>query len=296
MRRKTFVLGLISSAVAVALVAVVSGIGSHRSSSAIEASRGEVKQAQQTSSIETEVNESTAVVVPPLGDDQNPMDPETLRKTSFVDEATDRKMVREESTRYVANWYSLLLKHLDLPPREKDALISFLIEDLIARTKTRYASGIGMDEQERSSRIAAIIGDAKLQEFLALERNRREYSEVQKVGSVFQQHGVALSDTQRDGLLEILIEIREQDRVMPGANAEPRTIESLQHTLAQIDEYERLVMEQAQSVLSPKQVEYMFERYQRNSYRRAAAIEAQRKTRADNPDENVPLWYPAHDD
>ncbi len=71
---------------------------------------------------------------------------------------------------------------------------------------------------------------------------------------------------------------------------------ALEYQLAQIDEYERLVMEHAQSVLSPKQVEYMFERYQHNSYRRADALEAQRKARADNPDEKLPLWYPAPSD
>ncbi len=296
MRRTTFVLGLISSAVAVALIAVIYGIASHRSPTTVEPSRGEANQAQQTSSIDAEVNDSTAVVSRrSLGGDQNPTVAKAPRRTSYVDEATDRKMVREESTRDVANWYSLLLEQLDLPPREKDALISFLIEDLIARTRTRYASGIGMDEHERSNRIAAIIGDSKLQQFLALEHNLSEYREVQKVQSMLQQNDIPLSDTERDGLLEILVDVREQDRVMPGADAKRRTIESLQHTLDQMDEYERLVLELAPSVLSAKQVEYLFERYQALSYRRANALEHQRKARANNPDENLPLWYPPRD-
>ena len=128
MRRKTMYLRLGITAVAVALVALVYGIDSHRSSSTIEASRGEPTQAQQTSSIDTKVNESTAVVVPPLGDDQNPTVTKPLSDTGYVlpstydDEATTRKWVREESTRDIQRVYPLLLKGLDLTPSEKDAV------------------------------------------------------------------------------------------------------------------------------------------------------------------------------
>ncbi len=63
MRRATFVLGLTSSAVALALVALIYGIGFHRST--VEPRREEARQAQQTSSIDAEVHDSTAVVEPP---------------------------------------------------------------------------------------------------------------------------------------------------------------------------------------------------------------------------------------
>ncbi len=71
------------------------------------------------------------------------------------------------------------------------SLLQFLIEDEIARTRTRYSDGIGMDEHERSARIAEIIGDAKLQQFLALENNLGEYKEVQYVQSALQEKGNA---------------------------------------------------------------------------------------------------------
>ncbi|MEE8625908.1 MAG: hypothetical protein V3T19_11245, partial [Acidiferrobacterales bacterium] len=161
--------------------------------------------------------------------------------------------------------------------------------------RVRFTSSRPLDKDERLRRIAEIIGDSKLQQFLALEHNRNEYGEVARVRSMLQQNGFPLTDTERDGLVEILVAVREQDRVMPGADAKPRTIESLQHRMDQMDEYERLVLEMAPSVLSAKQVEYLFERYQALSYRRANALEHQRKARADNPDENLPLWYPPRD-
>lgn len=293
MRRTTFVLGLISSAVAAALVAVVYGIGFLRFPSTVEPRRGEANQALQTSSIDAEVKESTAVVsLRSLDSDQNPMIADAPRRTSYVDEATDRKMVREETTRDVTNWYSLLLEHLNLTPRETDALLSFLIEDRIARTRTRYASGIGMDELDRSNRIAAIIGDSTLQQFLALEHNLSEYREVQNVQSMLQLNDVPLTDAQRDGLLKILVDVREQVDMKPPANLKRDSMEALEHRLNEIDEHDRLALEMASSVLSTKQVEYMFERNQAYSYERANVLEWHKQRRADNPEDDLPLSYP----
>jgi hypothetical protein len=292
MRRKTIVLGLTLSAVA--LVALVYSIASHRSPSNVEPTH-----ARQTSSINTEVNKSTAVVVPPLGDDQNLTVTKPLLDTgsglpsNYDDEDTTRKEVREDSTQDIRNWYSLLLEHLDLTPSEKEALIAFLIEDLIAKTRTPYASGIGMDEQERSNRIAAIIGDSKLQQFLALARNLSSYRDVARVGLVFQEKGAPLTDAQQDGMLKIFVEVRDQLEWMPPADVERRSIEGLEHRLTQEDDFDRLVLELAPVVLSPKQVQYLFERYQALSYWRAASLERQRKARTDNPTEDLPLGYPS---
>lgn len=293
MRRKTLFLRLGSTAVAVALVALVYGVDSHRSSSTIEASRGEARQAQQTPSIDTEVNESIAVVVPPLGDEQNPTVKAAPPNTANEDENTTRKWVREESMRDIQRIYPLLIKDLDLTASEKEALLAFLIEDLIAKTKTRYASGIGMDEQERSYRIAAIIGDSRLQQFLALEHNLSSYRDVGRVGLVFQQKGAPLTDAQQDGMLRIFIDVRDQLDWMPPADIERRSVEALEYKLTREDDYDRLVLELAPSVLSPKQVQYLFERYQGLSYWRAAALERQRKARADNPNEDLLLRYPS---
>ena len=293
MRRTTFVLGLISSAVA--LVAVVYGIASHRSPSTVEPRRGEASQAQQTASVETELKSNDENKDQIRDDLQKPTDTEAPRKWSAEDEAISRKEVREDATRDIQRIYPLLLKGLDLTPSEKDALLSFLIEDLIAKTRTPFASGIGMDEHERSNRIAAVIGDSKLQQFLALEQNLSSYRDVGRVGHFLGQNGAPLTDAQQDGMLENFIEVRDQLDWMPPADVERRSIVSLEHKLTQEDEYDRLVLELAPSVLSPKQVQYLFERYQALSYRRANALEFQRNARADNPDENRALWYPARD-
>ena len=302
MRRRTLVLGMTSSAIAVALVALVDGVRSHRSAGTIESTRAEADQAQQTSSADTELNEST-MVVPQRSNDNNqgakrddlqePEVTEAPRKYSAVDEAISRKEVREEVTRDVRGIYPLLIGGLDLTSSQQDALLLLLIEDEIARTRTSYSSGIGMDEQERSARIAALIGEAKLQQFLALEHNIDEYREVHYVQSMLQQKGVPLTDTQQDGLLKILIDVREQVDMKRPAHIKPRSVESLEHTLNRLDEYERLALELAPSMLSAKQLEYMFERYQALSYGRADALELHRQQRADNPDDEQLLWYPS---
>ncbi len=45
-------------------------------------------------------------------------------------------------------------------------------------------------------------------------------------------------------------------------------------------------------MLSAEQVGYWFEQYQRDSYRRADALERQKKARADDNAEDLPLHYP----
>ena len=296
MRRAPLVLGFTSSAIAATLIALAYGIDPHQAPSTVEPMRGEAARAQLTSSVDTELNESK-VVVPQRseGDFQNPMVTKTISNTSLVDEETSRKMVREEATRDTQKIYSILLEGLELTPSEKDALLSFLTEDLMANTRTRHSSGKGMDQHERSKRIAAIIGESKLQQFLVLERNRREYAEVQKMSSMLQQKGAPLTTTQRDGLLRILVDVRVQVNAMPTADAKPQSIESHQHRLNQIAEYERLVLELASSVLTPRQVQYMFEQYQALSYKRTDVLEIQKRARAGSASEEVPLWYPASD-
>ena len=213
--------------------------------------------------------------------------------TGLADEETSRKMVRERATRDVRKSYPLLLEDLDLTPSEKEALLSFLIEDRIARTTTDYVRGKPRNEHELSNRIAAIIGDPKLQQFLALERNLSEYGEVQNIRSMLQQNGVPLTDTQRDELLKILIGTRNQLKTMPPADVKRDSIEYLEYRLTQEDDYDRFVLELAPSVLSSKQVLYLFKQNQYLSEKRAYALEVQRKARADPTSENIPLSYPA---
>jgi hypothetical protein len=291
-RRPLTALTVAFFAVAIALLAFVD----HQSTTSVEPTVGDQNEAPP------ELNEST-VVTPQRSnrdhkntkrdDSQRPTVTEAPRKYSAVDEAISRKEIREEVTRDVRGIYPLLIRDLHLTSSQQDALLAFLIEDEISRTRTSYSSGIGMDEQERSARIAAIIGEAKLQQFLALEQNIHEYREAYYLQSVLKQKGAPLTETQQDGLVKILIDVREQIDMKPPAHIKSNSIESLEHTLDRLDEYERLALELATSVLSAKQVEYMFERYQALSYRRADALELHKQRRADNPDDDQLLWYPS---
>jgi hypothetical protein len=218
---------------------------------------------------------------------------EARPKYSAADEAISRKEIRGEVTRDVHGIYRLPIAGLGLTSSQQDALLSFLIEDEIARTRTVYSSGIGMDEEERSARIAAIIGEAKLEQFLALEQNIHEYREVYYVQSMLKEKGTPLTDTQQVGLAKILVDVRKHIDMKPPAPIESKSIESLEHTLDRLDEYERLALELAPSVLSAKQVKHMFERYQALSHSRADALELQKQRRADNPDDDQLMWYPS---
>jgi hypothetical protein len=102
-----------------------------------------------------------------------------------------------------------------------------------------------------------------------------------------------MTEAERNRVLKILIDIRERELALPGADAERGSIESLEYRLAEMDERDRLFFEQAASELSTGQVGYLFEEYQRNSYLRADGLERQKRARADANADVLPLHYPA---
>ena len=113
--------------------------------------------------------------------------------------------------REVPKLYSILLDRLDLTPAEQEALLELLIGDYIASTRTRYSSGEGMDEHERLDKLDNIIGDAKLQQFLAMEQNLGQHGEVLHMQDVFQKYEVPMTDVQKSRMLGILIEVQNRD-------------------------------------------------------------------------------------
>jgi len=236
--RERILFGLALSGIAIVLIAIVYRIDSHQSLGTVEPQREEAMQAQKASSTDAEVNESEGVVVPQpsLGDEQNIATTEPLSDTGyvpppgFVDEETSNKMVREEATRDVPKLYSLLLESLDLTPSEKDALLALLIEDRIASTTTPYSRGMEIDEQDRAKRIAGIMGDPKLQQFLALERNLGSYAEIQYVETVLQQHANPITESQRDRMLEILIDVKPRVCCQPSRFGICLIVTSVCHT------------------------------------------------------------------
>ena len=204
--------------------------------------------------------------------------------------AREREKVRESAIERTQERYSLLIEKLELTQAENDALFEFIVEDTMAKTKTRYSDAQALSEEERLARLQEILPEQKLQRFLAYERNRWDFRELYYLQSMLQQKGVPLSATQRDSMLEILIDVREQLEPKP-IHMERGSMESFEHTLVQLDEYDRLVTELASSVLSAKQVEYMFERNQRYSYQRARQLELHKQRLAANPDDDTFLWY-----
>lgn len=303
MKRSTMVLAIISLAVVGALVGLVNTVGSQRSAgTAAEGGFAEADQVQRTSPEVTELNDSTSVVPRRSNGEHNKQGQDEDQKQQIVEArrmysaeeiATSRKEVKEEATRYVHDVYSLLIGDLGLTLSQKDALIALLIDAETAATRTAYSSGEGIDEQELSNRIAAIIGESKAQQFLALDRYRDEYAETQKVQTLLKQNDVPLTDTQVDGLLRVLVDVRNQVDTQLPANIDRGSMESLEHRLDEMDLYERLVLELAPSVLTARQVEHLFERYQALSYQRAYVLELQREARANDPaNEHLPTYYP----
>jgi hypothetical protein len=151
-----------------------------------------------------------------------------------------------------------------------------------------------IEEGDRRAGIAAIIGDAKLEQLLNLESNGAEYREAGRIALILKTNDVPLTDTQQDQILDILIQVRGRHQAFVEPNAQDATIEFVESQMATMDEYERLVLELAPSALSTRQLELLFDRYQAFSYRRAKILEMQKKSRAnDTAEDDFPLVYPA---
>jgi hypothetical protein len=109
-----------------------------------------------------------------------------------------------------------------------------------------------------------------------------------------QTNEAPLTDVQQDQLLDILIRVRARVSDAANPNEQRATVEVIESRMTMMDEYERLVLELAPSVLTSRQMELVFARYQRFSNRRAQMLELQKKTRANEDEEDdFPLVYPA---
>lgn len=216
-----------------------------------------------------------------------------LRDGSVADLETTDDVIREDATDTIRRRYALLLEDLSLSPEEKERMLALLIEDEVASTSTPYRQGQAVEKDEQSRRIAAIIGDERLQQFRELESNLGAYGEVQKIDSLLQTNGVPLTDHQRDGLLEIVAGALKDYAAMPkSTDVERGSIESAQGNIARIADYERHVMELVPSVLTEEQVVYLDEQYQYMAYWRANAIEQQKRAAADGTAEDRPASFP----
>jgi hypothetical protein len=298
MRRATFVLapGL---AAAVLAGAFVDGFRSQRAATPAPAEPGQAvaDQPQALPSVALERDPSTSTE---NEQSSNPHPDGRAPKRQPPDEAIARAHMEESAAQEVRDSYSLLLEDFALPPREQEDLVALLIEMRIegmwTSTKAGQIRGREIPEQERHDRITAVIGDQKLREFLALEENGQAYWETQQIASLLRRRGVPLTKPQRDKVFEILVEVRARyPHSQPPPELDPRSVEYIEHTITQLDEFDRHVVELAPSVLSPTQVVHLFNAYEAMSRDRISAIEMQKKRKAaDDPVFRDVGWsYPA---
>jgi hypothetical protein len=299
--RAIVVVSLTIAVVAVAIAAFVDRGSFHRSSTVLKSDT--VRQAVpdgagvngSTGTVPSDEDDTEAVAdVPSEGrhSDANTARGRWLSDTRVLsDESTVSDETREGAREDTERSYLLMFEHLGLSAEERQALLALLVEIRIAGTWASDTRGRIISESERAERIARVIGRAKLQEFLALERNLSKYWETSSIGALLKGRGVALSDIQRDRLFKILVDAEDLYRAAP-PDLDRNSIEYLEYLIADRDEYERHVLELAPSALSSRQVIYLFEQYQRMSNRRIASLAQQKQRRSDNPTEKLPLVFP----
>ena len=199
-----------------------------------------------------------------------------------IDEAR-RRDHREAEARDVHETYTLLLEELDLTLEEQEELLALLVDVRLSGMVVRHVGdpgpvrlGTPISDAERSDRIAAIIGSIELQRFLVLERNVERYRQTYRIAENLERRGVPLSEAQSDGLFNILVETGGQvSEMRPPSGVELGSREFIEWTLAGISERERHVIALAASVLSPEQVVYLDEIYQRCTYERNYDLQRQ---------------------
>ena len=205
------------------------------------------------------------------------------------DEATVLADLRKRANQDIQESYSLLLDELGLTPQERADLTAVLVELQVDSAWAGSTDGGGYQKRgrtigprERHERIAAVVGDQKLDEFLLLESNASEYYETYQIASLMRRKQLPLTERQRDGVFDILVEVRRYRTELP-PEIDPGSIERVAHTIKQHDEHDRHVVELASSVLTPTQVVHLFEQYQRMAAQRAWSLEHSKKLSAENP-------------
>jgi hypothetical protein len=277
--------------------------GSVPASSAVEVVPPQATQSPPAAAAETEPNVSAPE---PSGDvaaqSARSADPpgysEAIRRRGPPrDEATILADLRKLARQDLQQTYSLLLDDLELTPRQREDFIAVLVELHVESAWTGDPGGFQkrgrtIFPQERQDRIAAAIGDEKLDEFLVLEVNLGAYWETQQIASLLRRKGLPLTKTQRDGVFEILIEVRDRyPQTEPDVDSE--SPEYIEHQLAQMDDFDRHVVELAPSVLAATQVAHLFDEYQWMARQRIDLVELQKERRAERPGRGVGWTVPA---
>ena len=307
MKRIPLIFGLIASVIVTALVVLAYDKGSLQSTAG--------QQEQETSAARQNASDARSASHPADGTEtdfhgkaqqasgghpeRTVTDTDTVTKKAddewgYIDEETEERL-KKEATEGLRALYSLLFEEVGLSTDETEALIALLVEESVASTtiaaKTGFRRGVTIDKEDREQRIALIIGEQKTQQFLAREQYIHVYSRVRHMNAYLQLHEVPLTEAQRDGLFEILVQVEDQYQAPPATNADPRSIESVEQTVARINDRMRLVLELAPNVLFPEQVQRLHEQHEELAYRRAQNLEWQKKLQQENPEEDIPSFY-----
>lgn len=199
-------------------------------------------------------------------------------------------LAREAAEYEVEEAYSLLLEKLNLTEEQYAAIEAFLVKEALLSGRSSTSGPNPMNEEDRFGILQSILGPTKLKQFLKWEQYRNQFGEAQQFQALLEEQDAPMSSDQRDDFLDVLIAIQEKMGETSGS-PDLAPIEHLEDQLDRIDEYERLVIEMAPSLLSAKQVDILFQQYQTRSYDRARVLENHKKAIAAG-DEDEPLWYP----
>ncbi|HUQ10923.1 MAG TPA: hypothetical protein VM146_11460 [Steroidobacteraceae bacterium] len=188
----------------------------------------------------------------------------------------------------VRDSHGALIHDLHVSPRQRDALLAVLAELEDAQSISKTKSGRAVSRNERETRIASVLGTGLAAKFFELERRLPAYWELGQAAAALERGGAPLSETQREGLLAIF----SDTQVSTGEPVrDPDPVNELARELGAKDEYERLVLELAPSVLGAKQTRLLFEQFESRSARRAESLLANRYHASENG-EDTPVWYP----
>jgi len=244
--------------------------------------------------VESDGGRNEATAAPDERPPKERVDERSARRWPPVDEATQRERDRRYALDEVKIAYTLLFKDLGLAEQDQKDLIALLVDMQTEKAWTSYQRGRTISQQERSDRISAVIGAEKLERFLALEENGPAYYETYQIALLLQRRGVPTTPAQRDEMFDILVDVRAQyPMTSPPEELDRNSAEYMAHVLRQTDDFDRHVIELAPGALSPTQVAYLFQAYDRMSRERIDLFERQKRMKADRPDQNIGWVSPA---
>jgi len=284
--RRAFVLGSVVAAAVIAAALLYYGDDSSPSSAAPLSGQTAAPELQEIRSTAEPKRSDSAPTDEAVGQNQPPSsssvnDEIRRQRRPKPDEAEIRAMIREQATNDVREGYSLLLGDLPLSAEQRADLVALLIEMNVERTSSGEIRGRRIPDQERYERIAAVIGDQKLLEFLELEQNLPAYWETTQIARLMRAKQLPLTEEQRGGLFDAVVEVRARyPYQQPPSNIDRNSDDWIDNDLAQADEFDRHIVELAASVLSPTQVAHLSSAYNFMSQDRRSSVDLQKKRRA----------------